>query len=808
MSLPAGVTTCNVIFNTPLSFAGGTGTATLTVRPTQTIIWAATGQPLGAFSDTVTTSAQPGSMALPVVDQAGFVDSAGNTVTNWAYTADVLWTVGTQNLSTHKSFQLLTGQTSVTFDLIPDGNTTIAVTAPTATVTSVNGATGPITLNPASVGLSNVDNTSDANKPLSTAASNALVLKQDAASLDTTNAGLVNDSASATAAALNATYGTTVIADGSADHTAKINAALSATTGTDVVRTVRLVGAFNTSAPIIVGSNTKLDATNATITLINASSCNLLNTAANAPLRTVTDAAITAASTTLTSATAAFTSADVGRNIYVAGAGTAAGSGGLTGLYTTIVSVTSDTQAVLASPGITTVSAASLSVYTRCANIEIVGGTWDHGASQVGTGTGISHIVMRRVDGLTMRGMTIQGQSNFGHGLNVGDVTDFLIEDIGTGIITTSDYIHVNGPATRGTIQRISGMSGDDFVALTAMDYALYSDVYGPITDIDIKDIAGIPTTAMVKLTGSQEAGAYLDRIRISNASYLGTTDTSANFYGLQCLSDTGTLDLRDVTVSGLNGRILIQAGQNANLGGYVKTLTIDAGRYAPPTHSYPLVSITGAAIETLNIHGVTTTLAAVSTGPIIQLDKTAGGTPGTITSANVSNVNWTGNAGTNLVYLLSAGCSISALKLSNVRFINPASGGAIITANVAGVTVPNVFLDNVEIGCGWVADMNCTSTFWMTNVTATVGNGTFRIRSAGAITVRGAGISASATGMTIDAGGTAHSMALDFPVDLSKLSRTAGDRATNTNAALSCGIGPVITDGTTWKNLYTGATY
>lgn len=205
MSLPAGVTTCNVIFNTPLSFAGGTGTATLTVRPTQTIIWAATGQPLGAFSDTVTTSAQPGSMALPVVDQPGFVDSAGNTVTNWAYTADVLWTVGTQNLSTHKSFQLLTGQTSVTFDLIPDGNTTIAVTAPTATVTSVNGATGPITLDSASVGLSNVDNTSDANKPLSTAATNALALKQDAASLDTTNAGLVNDSASATAAALNAT---------------------------------------------------------------------------------------------------------------------------------------------------------------------------------------------------------------------------------------------------------------------------------------------------------------------------------------------------------------------------------------------------------------------------------------------------------------------------------------------------------------------------------------------------------------------------------------------------------------------------
>ena len=41
-------------------------------------------------------------------------------------------------------------------------------------VESVNGKTGAVTLTKADVGLGNVDNTSDANKPISTATQNAL----------------------------------------------------------------------------------------------------------------------------------------------------------------------------------------------------------------------------------------------------------------------------------------------------------------------------------------------------------------------------------------------------------------------------------------------------------------------------------------------------------------------------------------------------------------------------------------------------------------------------------------------------------
>lgn len=199
MTLPTGVTTCNVIFNTPLSYAGGIGIATLTVRPTQTIIWAATGQPLGVFTDTVTTSAQPGNIQLPHVDQPGFVDSTGKAVTNWAYQADVLWTIGAQNAAIHKAFQVVTGQSSVTLELIPDGNTSIAVTAPVAAVTSVAGLTGPVSTSQIVTALGSTYAT-----PAAVTA--AVAPKLNTADLDTTTATNINTPGSNTTAALNATF--------------------------------------------------------------------------------------------------------------------------------------------------------------------------------------------------------------------------------------------------------------------------------------------------------------------------------------------------------------------------------------------------------------------------------------------------------------------------------------------------------------------------------------------------------------------------------------------------------------------------
>src|SRR5690606_38853361 len=60
-----------------------------------------------------------------------------------------------------------------------------ALAYPAAPVTSVAGKTGVVTLAKSDVGLGNVDNTSDANKPVSTAMQTALNAKANTSSLAT-----------------------------------------------------------------------------------------------------------------------------------------------------------------------------------------------------------------------------------------------------------------------------------------------------------------------------------------------------------------------------------------------------------------------------------------------------------------------------------------------------------------------------------------------------------------------------------------------------------------------------------------------
>lgn len=74
----------------------------------------------------------------------------------------------------------------VTYILVADGGSQLsdwrAISTPADAVSSVNGQTGVVVLTKADVGLGNVDNTSDADKPISTATQSALDLKAPLAS--------------------------------------------------------------------------------------------------------------------------------------------------------------------------------------------------------------------------------------------------------------------------------------------------------------------------------------------------------------------------------------------------------------------------------------------------------------------------------------------------------------------------------------------------------------------------------------------------------------------------------------------------
>ena len=109
----------------------------------------------------------------------GAVQEIGGTVVHShdeLYSDDLSKRIELQNDGTLVS----TGATTKTFTL-PSASGTIAtlsdIAGSVAGVTSVNTRTGTVTLDKSDVGLGNVDNTSDADKPISTATQTALNAK-------------------------------------------------------------------------------------------------------------------------------------------------------------------------------------------------------------------------------------------------------------------------------------------------------------------------------------------------------------------------------------------------------------------------------------------------------------------------------------------------------------------------------------------------------------------------------------------------------------------------------------------------------
>jgi len=151
---------------------------------------------------------------------------------------------------------------------------------------------------------------------------------------------------------------------------------------------------------LTIGSNTLIDAW---VELQAGISVNILNNRAfRVPQRAINDAAITVGEKTLTSPTAAFTSADVGRSVAVAGAGpdggVANGGGGVVPvgpihLSARIASVTNGTTAVLDTAASTTVTAAAANIYDRDKNITVKGRWISHNAG--GVGTDVHHMLNR-----------------------------------------------------------------------------------------------------------------------------------------------------------------------------------------------------------------------------------------------------------------------------------------------------------------------------------------------------------------------------------------------------------------------------
>lgn len=343
---------------------------------------------------------------------------------------------------------------------------------------------------------------------------------------------------------------------------------------------------YRISAPLVIPSDSTLDMTDCTVVLIDGSTCNMLQNQAVTTARTVMDANITATSTTVTSATAAFTGLDIGHWLWVWGGGPL---GEL--LEATIASVTNSTTAELTNPAISTVVNGQASIGFRDANITVIGGQWDRGANGRGDAAAQAlqdnrgqNLRFRRVDHIVVRDLSITGGlSDAADAVSFADCTDFMSDGIYLDHYL-SGGVHVAGPARRGRISNVSGYTMDDMVAITPTDWPFgLQDVWGDVSEITIENVRcnNSASTIVAVIGGSATFGTSCKHIRVRNVTGLDY-NTSQGQGGLVWIGDSpadpstvgGFLD--DVTVELVSGT---PAGTNPSSKGLVYLNPTNGGR-------------------------------------------------------------------------------------------------------------------------------------------------------------------------------------------------------------------------------------
>ena len=596
-----------------------------------------------------------------------------------------------------------------------------------------------------------------------------------------------------------------------ADPTSEVGASLSDTfvehlgqsSGTDDTTTIQaaLTSAglvkgkagenYRISSPLIIGSSTVLDMTGCTVTLNSGSNCNMVNnTAVSTVQRSVTDAAITTGATTLTSATAAFTSADVGRTVVITGAGPNAGMFALSAIVTVVTDATTVTVDSVAGA---TVSGAALSIYDRDRDIQIIGGTWDRG-SNGGTGSVQHSIYLRRLDDLfiDLDKFTSSGTGPK-YAVHPGDVNRFDLRV--KHFDHVSDGVHVRGPATSGVIHNVAGHTGDDLVVLGATDSSRPTEGGGNISGVEVWDIrADNLATGCFKLygnTGSTIKGVHINGVRGVgvNRGWLGATDITG-------------MTMDDITVENVRSDASVVISINASAGAILlRNIT------AVSTASGSVVSVvqvgSGVTVGTLTLNGCDfPTIASTAAGAkVVELI-------GTVKVLRVTDVTLPTATSSALVHL-AATASVSQLFAERCKITG---GSGVIKAAFTGAVLTEAWVSDCHFTeVAYPLDLASTTTVHLNGVTNTVSaGGVILVRATGVVTLVGGDASLFKSGTPLLLAGYALRVNCpSFQVDLSKLtSKSNGDQAYNSNAALSCGAGLVVSNGTNWKNIYSGLTY
>ena len=576
---------------------------------------------------------------------------------------------------------------------------------------------------------------------------------------------------------------------------ARINAALTSAIPLGGTRMVRLVGDFTINLPIVVPSNTVLDATAASITGATVGQGlkrNLLENMATSTVQRTLSVSTTVSSAQITT-TDSFTAADVGRTLIIPGAGglgNAAVQGQLTG---TIITVDSPLQATIDYVALTAVSGAAGRLYDRDKDIRVIGGRWNRGPTQsINGGVWNAHnAVFRRVDGVTVEGMSMQS-ANGKYSISVADCTAVLVQTIRLNN-TSSDGVHLMGPIAHAVIRDIKGFTRDDTIALTARDWDAYNDTMGDITDVLVDEIdATVGAAALLKIIGGR--GVKLRRIRVRGLSGYASCGASIKDDFI------GSTDIDEVSIEGM--RVDLRAATrpaleiNVTNGG---ALSVSNASYSGPAGSH-FARINGVW-NSIQFSGARM-IGQITNARMFYLECTAS----LVSIRDVSYRGTDNTTGASLVYA-STGSTVGLLRLAGINMEN----GDTVIHLTAGVVYTAIHASDITVtNARRLATFAASSDLTVTNFGGSLASQAIRIENAMTATLRGSSVrNANAwAGVSRASTGVFQVFNPDWAFDLSQAARIAGSRAYNSNAALSCGVGFVICDGTTWKNTFSGLTY
>lgn len=171
----------------------------------------------------------------------------------------------------------------------------------------------------------------------------------------------------------------------------------------------------------------------------------------------------------------------------------------------------------------------------------------------------------------------------------LGSATNFAIRDIYVNSTAVgADGVHVHGNSSDGIIERISGTSGDDFIALNVKDVANWLNPTTPALHI-----GPIRNTTVRKITGNVTAANSGNCVAVySNVTGTPTTLTGASWAnGIATLTYSGTV--------GVAGGFVQVAGVNPSTwNGVFRVLSSAAGTLTYEMDQDPGARVSGGTVD------------------------------------------------------------------------------------------------------------------------------------------------------------------------------------------------------------------